>query len=581
MKINKQINIFLLALILIFSLKTIDTYAATVSVRVNNLNVSKQSAKVGEVVKISSSATGSKNPQYKFSIYDGTRWYVLQNYSSKSSTTWKPYRASTSKIKVEVKDKYSSKNYNSKQINYQVYSNVKIQSLRTDVNGMQVLDTGVKQTRLVNGSIKLTTTTNLSSGILYKYSVFDGQAWAVIRDYTYDKSYIWKPTKATTYKIHVDVKEANSLRYPDTSADMSINIVDKPQIQQISSNVLSPRRIGNTIVFNSTSMFGISPLYRYWVNDGTTWTMVKDYSSDASYSWIPAKEGNYKIKVDVKDKSSLNDVDNSKEMSFEILKYGLINYVDTNLTMNGFLDSQMKLSSKPQTWGTVSWINATRDQVQSYLNPNNFITDNGINQFLKLNYVDGISVEDLNNVLVGKGVLEGKGASFLEAGKLYNVNPVYLVAHSLLETGNGTSKLATGILVSSVHERFGYSTSKLITLDKPLTVYNVYGVGAYDANPNLWGSEKAYNEGWTTVDKAIVGGAKFISKDYINNLTLKQDTLYKMRWDINTFYRSPSSIYGHQYATDIGWAYKQSYIMKNIISKMSNSMFSYEIPKFN
>ncbi|SHJ07387.1 Beta-N-acetylglucosaminidase [Clostridium cavendishii DSM 21758] len=257
-----------------------------------------------------------------------------------------------------------------------------------------------------------------------------------------------------------------------------------------------------------------------------------------------------------------------------------INYFDTNLTFNGFLNSQMNLATKAQVWNDGLWIDATKDQVSYYLNPNNFINDIGINQFLKLNYMDGITAQDLNSVLVGKGVLEGKGQAFLDAGKLYNVNPVYLVAHSFLETGNGTSKLATGISLNSIHESFGDINSKVVSLNKTVTVYNVYGYGAYDSNPDLWGSEKAYAQGWFTVEQAIIGGAKYISSGYINNTTYNQNTLYKMRWDLTTLSKNPSALYAHEYATDIGWAYKQSQIMKNIIIKMKSSIFYYEVPKF-
>ncbi|GAA0077589.1 hypothetical protein UT300005_19670 [Clostridium sp. CTA-5] len=484
MNFKKKISLFVCALIFVFLIPDINVYAA--SIKVNSLNVSKQSAKVGETVAINASSTGSQNLLYQFSIYDGAKWYVLQSYSNKSTTTWKPYRASTSKIKVEVKDKNSQKIYDSKEINYEVYSNVKVQNIVTDKKSPQEINT----------EIKLTANTNLSTGVLYKYSVFDGKTWSVIKDYSYDKSYTWKPTVAGTYKVRVDVKEANSLRNPDTFLETSFTISNPPQVQPLSKNKV-------------------------------------------------------------------------------------VNYVNTNLTLNGFSNSQMNLLTKPQTWNNGVWVDASKDQVNYYLNPNNFINDNGINQFLKLNYMDGIKAQDLNAVLVGKGVLEGKGQAFLDAGKLYNVNPVYLVAHSLLETGNGTSKLATGISLNSIHETFGDVNSKVISLSKEFKVYNVYGYGAYDSNPDLWGSEKAYSEQWFSVEQAIIGGAKYISKGYINNSSYNQNTLYKMRWDMNTLSKTPNAQYAHQYATDIGWAYKQSQIMKNIIGKMSNSTFYYEIPKFN
>ncbi|WP_128215828.1 triple tyrosine motif-containing protein [Clostridium manihotivorum] len=641
--------------------------AYAISIGVTSLTTDRQSAKVGEIVKINASATGTKNLLYKFSIYDGARWYTLQDYSSKTSTQWQPYRPATQKIKVEVKDRYSktiSTAY--KQINFEVYSTVKAESISSSISSPVT----------VNTSVKFTANINLPNGVLYRYYIYDGQNWSMVRDYTYDKTYTWIPSKEGKYRVKVDIKQANSLRNPDTSIETSYevksstatisniafdkatpalvntpititamgggtssilykfmvnngtgwvtlrdysadnkfiwnptegssytvrvqvkaqgstsefeNFLEKtfviarlPQVQQISTNLASPRRLGNTIIISSKAVDGISSLYRYLINDGSQWVLVNDYSANSTYTWIPSKEGKYKIKVDVKDISSKNIYDGSKEIDFEILRYGSISYTNTNITLDSFVNSQMGLASKAQTWSSGNWIDATRDQVKYYADPNNFITDYGVYQFLKLNYVDGITVEDLNNVLLGKGVLEGKGASFIQAGKTYNVNPVYLVAHSLLETGNGTSALATGITVSQVHEIFGNIGSKLIPVSTPMKVYNVYGVGAYDSNPDLWGSENAYEQGWFTVDQAIVGGAKFISQSYINSTTYNQNTLYKMRWDIGTIYRSPNTLYAHQYATDVGWAYKQSQIMKNIILKMKNSMFYYEIPKFN
>lgn len=649
----------------IMVLNSVKAQAATIQIK--GLSTDRQTAKVGETVNISASAIGSINLLYKFSIYDGAKWYTLQDYTSRANTQWVPYRASTSKIKVEVKDRYNKSVATVyKQINYQVYSTVKAQSITTNVSSPSNIGT----------TVKFTTNINLANGVLYKYSIYNGQVWSVLRDYTYDMTYNWNPTNIGKYKVRVDIKQANSLRNPDTYIETSYEVknpiatissvtfdkvspalinapitisavgggttnilykfmVDKgtgwstlndysnsskfiwtpmtegtykirvevknqgstsyydnymektfivasiPQIDDLSTNLASPRRLGNTITATTKVVGGSTILYRYWINDGIQWTLVRDYSNNNSYNWVPIKEGKYKIKVDIKDTTSSRSLDNYKEIDFEILRYGVVSYVDTKLGLESFVDSQMALYTKPQAWSNGNWINATKDQVTYYANPNNFINDYGIYQFLKLNYVEGITVEDLNNVLVGKGVLQGKGAAFIEAGKTYNINPVYLVAHSLLETGNGTSALATGITVSAVHEIFGDDKSKLIPIAVPVKVYNVYGVAAYDSNPDLWGSENAYKQGWSTVDKAIIGGAKFISQSYINSTTYKQDTLYKMRWDIASIYKSPNTLYAHQYATDIGWAYKQSQIMKTIISKMNNSMFYYEVPKFN
>lgn len=176
-------------------------------------------------------------------------------------------------------------------------------------------------------------------------------------------------------------------------------------------------------------------------------------------------------------------------------------------------------------------------------------------QFLILSGNSDLSASGLNNILKGKGVLEGKGAAFIEASKKHNINEIYLISHALLETGYGKSSLATGINV------------------KGKTVYNMYGIGAYDSNPIGGGSQYAYNEGWFTPEDAIIGGAKFISEKYVNNKNYKQDTLYKMKWNPDT----PGT---HQYATDIGWAAKQTSKIKELYDLVDDYTLRFEIPKY-
>lgn len=56
----------------------------------------------------------------------------------------------------------------------------------------------------------------------------------------------------------------------------------------------------------------------------------------------------------------------------------------------------------------------------------------------------------------------------------------------------------------------------------------MYGIGAVDGNAIEEGAKTAYLNGWTTVEKAIIDGARFIGNNYIK---AGQNTLYKMRWN--------------------------------------------------
>src|SRR5699024_12287836 len=66
-------------------------------------------------------------------------------------------------------------------------------------------------------------------------------------------------------------------------------------------------------------------------------------------------------------------------------------------------------------------------------------------QFLVLYKTDGNKAKDVNKkILNGKGILDGKADAFIEAGKKHKINELYLISHSVLETGHGSSKLAKG-----------------------------------------------------------------------------------------------------------------------------------------
>ncbi|MEK5054468.1 SH3 domain-containing protein [Niallia sp. FSL K6-0212] len=204
-----------------------------------------------------------------------------------------------------------------------------------------------------------------------------------------------------------------------------------------------------------------------------------------------------------------------------------------------------------------SWVTASKEDTAYYLNPNNFInSDTQSLQFLKLSAKANVDDKEVDSkILAGKGILAGKASSFVTAANAYGINEIYLISHALLETGNGTSTLANGVQVNGK------------------TVYNMYGIGAYDGSAVSSGAQYAYNAGWFTPEAAIIGGAKFIAQGYVN---AGQDTLYKMRWNPDAAEKTGNAT--HQYASDIGWATKQVGQIYNLYSLLSSYTLNYEIP---
>lgn len=222
-------------------------------------------------------------------------------------------------------------------------------------------------------------------------------------------------------------------------------------------------------------------------------------------------------------------------------------------------DYYAAIESKKSVAPKVSSATATLNQIQYHMDPGNYLfNDTDKYMFMNLKYKAGdltITAAELNGILTGMGVLENKGQAFLTAAETYGVNPFYLIAHAIHETSRGTSTLAKGQYVTDTYTRFGDATSIVPSgipeADRTKLVYNVFGIGAWDVNANLWGAQKAYTEKWFSVDEAILGGAKWISQGYINRANNNQNTLFKMRFNF------PENM-EHEYATDLGWSQKQA-----------------------
>lgn len=235
---------------------------------------------------------------------------------------------------------------------------------------------------------------------------------------------------------------------------------------------------------------------------------------------------------------------------------GGVVYTPYSATFPEAVAIQMSQNPPPKVWTVGSGVYATEAQTAEYMNPNNYFEDSYKYQFLDLSVPNGVSEESLNVYLADKGILRGQAATFIEASNEYGLSEIYLAAHACLETGNGSSQLSTGQTVDGV------------------TVYNMFGIGAYDGSALQSGAARAYREGWTSVESAITGGAKWISEHYINSAMTRQNTLYKMLWN-------PEKPGYHQYATDIAWAVKQAVSIGRMMQELDGTASSYDVPVYN
>ncbi|WP_460299287.1 triple tyrosine motif-containing protein, partial [Clostridium botulinum] len=560
----------------------------------------------GKTYTIKGYASSPNGVLYEFWVKEVSTgvWTKIRDYKEDRYANWTPSKNGQYVIAVNVKDKYSSASEDGR---IEKTFTVETQSGKATIETYDIM---LEDQYITNGKLASGKTYTIKgyasspNGVLYEFWVREVSTgvWTKIRDYKEDRYANWTPSKNGQYIIAVNVKDKYSSANVDGRVEKNFNVDYNPgkatiqtydimlDNQYVTSYQL---QIGKTYTIKGYASSTNRVLYEFWVKDLNTGTLTKirDFNEDRYASWTPTKSGKYAIIVNVKDIFSSDIFDSKVEKTFTVIgEDGLIkNYKKTNynITLDEMINKQMDnrpayhmyISEKDTyEWryaivkdgkkgystdiNGVNWVQSDqqydyiKSKAREYIDPTNQMYDDiGQYQFLQLSYNECTTAEQLNNILKGKGVLEGKGQVFIDAGRESNVSPIYLVAHALLETGNGTSTLAKGVVVNGK------------------TVYNLFGINAIDSDPIGQGSKYAYEQGWFSVDLAIKGGAKWISAGYINNVTYKQDTLYKMRWN-------PANPTVHQYATDVRWVYNQIGNIKKVIDELRGATLNFDIPIF-
>lgn len=298
-----------------------------------------------------------------------------------------------------------------------------------------------------------------------------------------------------------------------------------------------------------------------FISENNGWSKVKFNGSEGYVSsyYLQSIEGEF-------EESTSEIIDSSKDAINEDFTKGNANknsqggitYKNMGMSLNDHVNMQLSKALNIKSSGGWSKVNA--NELATYMNPQNHTSYSGMMQFLALDsYSEDLTASQLNAYLnkycKPGSVFYNQGQAFINAARNNNINVLYLVAHSMIETGYGSSKLASGVSYNGK------------------TVYNFFGIGAVDGNALAGGSATAYKNGWTSVAAGIDGAANWIATRYIHNQQYNQNTLYEMKWS--------TSFIWHQYASDVTWPKAIGEKMAEI-GKYSNNLgeLRYIVPQY-
>ena len=213
------------------------------------------------------------------------------------------------------------------------------------------------------------------------------------------------------------------------------------------------------------------------------------------------------------------------------------------------------------------WVAASKGIVQYYMDPRNFINEDGVFQFMTHSYDAYTQTKEGLNKLVKGTFLANKYPEkgyetypdvLIYAGKESNANPNVLASMILVEQGN------TGYGASISGKEKGY--------EGYYNFFNVraYAYGGYSAVE--YGLMYAKDQGWNSRTKSIVGGALHYATGYIKN---NQNTLYLKKFNVMNGLKNVGT---HQYMTNVAGAAQEASNLKKGYG--SNDAITFYIPVY-
>ncbi|MBQ8600829.1 MAG: S-layer homology domain-containing protein [Clostridia bacterium] len=170
-----------------------------------------------------------------------------------------------------------------------------------------------------------------------------------------------------------------------------------------------------------------------------------------------------------------------------------------------FVDVEMTYAEALEKYGSAN---------EQYINPTNYLTEDKIFAFLDIDSYDQETWSDdgIRAIWVNESAITKDQAveHFSAASKSLLMNPYYIACRAALESGYGTSAYARGmtgvnVIIDGVTQY----------VDLGGTYYNLYGIGAYDNNPNNC-MLTARDRNWCTLERSIVEGANWIKDQYLD-----------------------------------------------------------------
>ncbi len=248
----------------------------------------------GEKIHVSVMATGGSNLRYAFKVSKEGKEIERVDYGTCNWVNFTPEDIGSYTMEIMVKDKYSKREYDCHEIKHLEV----MEFIPAEIDYVLMPS---KENYMVGDKIKFDVITQRTQETLVKYVLKINRHTVEETDYIENKSYLLEPRCRGEYVLEIMARDKASTQVFDSKKVIKLDVIDA--IPVANTKILRDKvnlQVNQGTIFTVKADGGKDLHYEFYLMEQGQWNLVQKYSKMNYYTFMPYKQGTYKLLALVK-----------------------------------------------------------------------------------------------------------------------------------------------------------------------------------------------------------------------------------------------------------------------------------------
>ena len=272
----------------------------------------KKNILVGNPINLKVIAEGGCSILYSFRVFRDNKEVESIEYGYANWANFIPEEKGEYEIEIRVKDKYSTKEYDSNTFIY-------IKALEYLPGEIEYVLLQPKDTYIVGDIIELEALVQNTENVLVRYITKINGHNVKDTGYIKNKKNQIKTKCSGKYLFQVFAKNIKSDQEYDTKKEVIVNVAESTPVTETKITLDKKEvKLNQEVTFNVESKGGKEVCYQFYIMEGGEWVRAQKYSRKNYYTFMPFLKGKYRVMVMAKSFYKKVNYEDYDEIIFEV-----------------------------------------------------------------------------------------------------------------------------------------------------------------------------------------------------------------------------------------------------------------------